>query len=299
MWTIERARRRLILAPLAALCAASLSWPAVAEDRLDRVRETGELSVAVYRDFPPYSFPGDNGQYTGIDVDLAAALAARLGVRLRLNPVTPGEDSNDDLRNYVWKGPILGGGVSDVLLHVGMDPEYIKRNDKAELFNAYAREAVAVIYRRERIPALDTPLALSGHKVAVENDSISDYYLAGSFNGRLRSTAVRKTTVDDAVDAYLKGEVDAVMAPRGQLEGALFRRHQTAERYDFSEFVGLFRSSWDVGMAIKADNAELRRALQGALDALDRDGELDRLYARYGVTRSRPAPAGAVSARAD
>ncbi len=285
MWTNKKQHTLIASMTLAACMAAS---SAAAEDRLDRVREKGELSVAVYRDFPPYSFAGEGGRYTGIDVDLAQALADQLGVKLILNPVTAGEDSNDDLRTYVWRGPLINGAVSDVMLHIGMDPEYVKRNDKADLFNAYQRETVAVIYHDDVISNLDSPLSLSGHKVAVENDSISDYYLSGSFNGRLASAAVRKTTVDQAVDAYLKGEVDAVMAPRGQLEGAMFRLKQTTTQHDVSEFAGLFRSSWDVGMAIKSDNPELKAALVKAMDSLRQSGKLDTLYQAYGVKRAEP-----------
>ena len=278
---------------VAALATSAVSFSASAqdEDRLQKIREKGEMSIAVYRDFPPYSFAGEGGRYTGVDVDLANAIAQQLGVKLILNPVTAGEDSNDDLRTNIWRGPLINGSVSDVMLHLGMDPEYVKRNDKVDLFNAYQRETVAVIYHSDVIEKLDSPLNLSGHKVAVENDSISDYYLSGGFNGRLASAAVRKPTVEDAVDAYFKNEVDAVMAPRGQLEGALFKRKQSAAELDISEFVGLFRSSWDVGMAIKAGNPKLRAELEKVLATLQQNGQLDAIYQRYGVKRAEPKAA--------
>ncbi|WP_028007034.1 substrate-binding periplasmic protein [Solimonas flava] len=259
--------------------------PAMAGDRLDEIRERGELSVAVYRDFPPYSY-AEGGRYVGVDVDLAQALSERLGVRLSLRPFYADENSDDDLRNQVWKGHYLGGGVADLMLHVGLDPEYVKRNDKAELFNVYQRETVGVIYRPGRFARFDSPLALAGHKVAVEVDSISDYYLSGAFNGRLRDSAVRKLNVGEAIDAWIKGEVDAVMAPRGQLEGALFRTGAEAPRFEISEFTGLFRTSWDVGMAIKAGNPQLKAALVDALAALRRDGRLQTIYAAYGLTQA-------------
>lgn len=298
MWTNKHSR--LLTASItlvAALATSAVSFTAGAqdEDRLQKIREKGEISVAVYRDFPPYSYAGEGGRYTGVDVDIANALAQQLGVRLILNPVTAGEDSNDDLRTNIWRGPLINGSASDLMLHLGMDPEYVKRNDKADLFNAYQRETVAVIYHSDVIEKLDSPLSLSGHKVAVENDSISDYYLSGGFNGRLASAAVRKTTVEEAVDAYFSNEVDAVMAPRGQLEGALFKRKQSAAELDISEFVGLFRSSWDVGMAIKAGNPQLRAALEKAMATLQQSGELDTIYARYGVKRAEPKVAATAS----
>jgi ABC-type amino acid transport substrate-binding protein len=281
--------RTLIAATTCAIIGATAGAAnANAEDRLDRINERGELSVAVYRDFAPYSFADDKGRYTGIDVDIAEALAKQLGVRLVLRPVMAGEDSDDDLRNNIWRGPLIGGSVSDLMLHIGMDPEYVQRTEKAELFNAYQRETVAVVYNAQKLTALETPMALAGHRVAVENDSISDFYLSGAFNGRLRSSIVRKPSADEAVAAYLAGEVDAVMAPRGQLEGALFKAQQTASRVDITEFVGLFRTSWDVGMAIASGNPALKAALMDAMNGLQQSGQLDALYSRYGVTRAQP-----------
>ncbi|HSF47431.1 MAG TPA: amino acid ABC transporter substrate-binding protein, partial [Burkholderiales bacterium] len=96
---------------------------------LQAVRENGRLRVAVYKDFPPFSANGE-----GIDVDLAAALAAKLGLKLELFWIQPDESVEDDLRNAVWKGHYLGGGVADVMLHAPVDPEYARRIEKVRLF---------------------------------------------------------------------------------------------------------------------------------------------------------------------
>lgn len=265
-----------------------LAFTVQAEDRLDQIRERGEISVAVYRDFAPYSYADADGHYVGIDVDLAKALAQALSVKLDLRPVIAGDDSDDDLRVNIWRGPLINGSASDLMLHIGLDPEYIKRTEKAELFGAYQRETVSVIYRKQQIGTLDTPLKLAGQKVGVEVDSISDYYMSGAFNGRLRTSAVRLLSVDEAVALYLKSELDAVMAPRGQLQGALFRAHAGASAVTIGDFVGLFRTQWDVGMAIKAGNPQLRSALQTALNQLRDSGKLREIYAAYGVTLQDP-----------
>jgi len=295
MSTETRGRR----AWLPALCAAALllCGTAAAEDRLQQLRETGVLEVAVYRDFPPYSYPGSDGSYTGVDVDLAAALAQRLGLRLKLRPFLADENMDDDLRNQVWKGHYLGGGVADLMLHVGLDPAYAERQDKVSLFNAYQHETLAVIYRPRRGPPIDSPLALADRRIGVEVDTIGDYYLSGAFNGRLRTAAVRKLSVSEAIAAYLKGEVDAVMAPRSQLQGALHRAGIKAEEFEINEFAGSFRTSWDVGMAVKAGNPELEQALRAALDELRSEGRLQALFAAHGVEQALPSSPAALAAR--
>lgn len=58
----------------------------------DAIIAAGELKVAVYKDFAPYSFE-DHGQPRGVDVELAQALATALGVRLQLIWAPPGKSS--------------------------------------------------------------------------------------------------------------------------------------------------------------------------------------------------------------
>jgi polar amino acid transport system substrate-binding protein len=271
-----------------ALPAASADEPAeTVPDQLDQARERGGLEVAVYRDFPPYSYQ-DQGRYTGVDVDLTGALAKQLGLTLRLRPITAGEDTDDDLRNNIWKGHYLGGGVADLMLHVGMDPQYVERQHKAELIGAYFHEAVSIAYRPGRYRHLQTPLELAGSQVAVELASISDYFMSGAYAGRLRTSAVRMPTAMAAVQAFANDEVDAVMAPRGELQGLLKQLGGPAIETRSTEIQGLFRTQWDVGMAIKAGNPKLKSALLEALSQLRQSGELQRIFAQYGIDYMAP-----------
>ena len=74
---------------------------------LGRVKELGVLRVAVYRDNRPWSWRKD-GRLVGIDVDLAQALAKGLGVRADIAELVADESADDDLRNGVWRGGLLG-----------------------------------------------------------------------------------------------------------------------------------------------------------------------------------------------
>ncbi|MDB5970259.1 MAG: ABC-type amino acid transport substrate-binding protein [Hydrocarboniphaga sp.] len=262
-------------------------------DQLDQARERGGLEVAVYRDFPPYSYQ-DQGRYTGVDVDLAGALARQLGLTLRLRPISAGDDTDDDLRNNIWKGHYLGGGVADLMLHVGMDPEYVKRQDKAELIAPYFHEAVSIAYRPGRYRNMTTPLSLVGTKVGVELGSISDYYMSGAYGGRLRTSAERLPTATAAVQAFANDEVDAVMAPRGELQGLLKQLGGPAIETRSTELQGLYRTAWDVGIAIKAGNPKLKAALLAALSQLQQSGELQKIFAQYGIDYVAPEMAAPI-----
>ena len=72
----------------------------------DQMIAAGELKVAVYKDFAPYSFE-DGATPRGVDVELAQALAKALGVQLKLIWAPAGEKLDDDLRDYIWRGSQL------------------------------------------------------------------------------------------------------------------------------------------------------------------------------------------------
>lgn len=75
---------RLLL--LVILCiAGSLGARA---DRLDDIRQRGELVVGVKTDYEPFGFRDATGAWVGFDVDVAQGLADAVGVKLRLEPVT-------------------------------------------------------------------------------------------------------------------------------------------------------------------------------------------------------------------
>ena len=277
---------------LAATLATCFAQARDETDTLSAVKSRGVLEVAMYDAFPPWSYKGADNKPSGVDVEIGRALADKLGVSFKPRLFVADENMSDDLRNNVWKGHYLGGGVADVMLHVAADPQFAAMEDQTSFFGAYFHEAVTVVYHPSKLKAFETPLALTGHKVAVEIDSISDYYMSGAFNGRLRSVAVRKPSLSEAVAAFKAGEVDAVMAPRGELQGLI----KTAQLNDLvfkeQQLIGMFRTAWDVGMAVKnEDDKSLRDALAKALEQLKSEGKLAAIFAAHGIEYVVPAAA--------
>lgn len=76
--------KKLLIAAGLALAVGSL--PASA-DVLDKIKEKGVLVVGVKADYKPFGFRDPSGAIVGIEPDLAADVAKRLGVKLELVPV--------------------------------------------------------------------------------------------------------------------------------------------------------------------------------------------------------------------
>ncbi len=167
----------------AVLFCSLLLWCATAQAQVrnyDAIIAAGELKVAVYKDFPPYSFE-DHGKPRGVDVELAQALASALGVRLQLIWAPPGEKLDDDLRDYIWRGsPLRHQQLADLMMRVPYDQAYAqKRNELGELENAqvamfgpYQQERWQVAYDRRRLASVASVAVFQQHPIGVEVDSV-------------------------------------------------------------------------------------------------------------------------------
>lgn len=271
-----------------ALVGALISGGAAAAS-LDKVKSAGVMRVAVYRDFAPWSWRQD-GKLVGIDVDLAEALAKAIGVRADLVDFMADEDVGDDLRNMIWRGPLIGGSAADLMMHVPYDRAFSLANDRAVFLAPYYREGFQMAC------GVDTdcevaPPQFKGKRLVAELDSIPDFYLSGSFGGVLRSDVQHLTSGDAALTAVKEGRADAVLATRAQVEHALMGGNAKV-KVRHGPLPALPSPGWDVGLAVKDDSRDLGDALERAVAGLQKDGTLAAIFAKYGVTPKAPLSAG-------
>ncbi len=76
-----------ITAVVAAVAALAISARTVAADQLDDIKKKGTLVVGVKTDYPPWGMRDSSGTVVGMEPDMAADVAKRLGVKLELVPV--------------------------------------------------------------------------------------------------------------------------------------------------------------------------------------------------------------------
>ena len=79
--------RQMTRAAFLAALAFMTFGPALAADGVDAIKQRGTLIVGVKADYRPFGFRDPNGNLIGIEPDLAADVAKRLGVKLELVPV--------------------------------------------------------------------------------------------------------------------------------------------------------------------------------------------------------------------
>lgn len=71
-----------------ALAATLAAVPALAQDTLAKIKEKGVLTVGVKNDYKPWGFLEPSGKIVGLEIDLARAIADKIGVKLDMLPVT-------------------------------------------------------------------------------------------------------------------------------------------------------------------------------------------------------------------
>jgi len=287
---------RLFLALWLTLCCALAQADVVRVRAFDDIIESGVLKVAMYENFPPYSYQQD-GQPRGVDFELAQKLAEGLGLKLEVLWVTPDETLDDDLRNFIWKGHYLRRDVlADVMLRVPYDREFsYKRNELGELINElvvmfgpYQRERWQTAYDDRRIEDMPSVAVFQYHPIGVEVDSVPSFYLSSVFEGRLAKNLHHYPSVQQAFAALKEGEVDATMATRGEIEWLMAQAGDSHLKLAENAYPNMGKQVWDLGMAVHESNRQLAYALEEVLEPLILEGGMEKLYAKHGLHYELP-----------
>lgn len=251
---------------------------------LDQIQDRGWIEFAVYENFPPWSWE-KAGKPTGVDIEIGRLVAKSLEVDARFNFVTAGETLDADLRNNVWKGPLVGDAVSNVMLHVPYDSEYACRHEQVVFTGQAYAENLAIAYSEAFYEdSKPVPAYFRFDKVVVENDTISDFYLSTVAGGQMKGNVLRFPNYTEALAAAASGDAPAAMGPIGQLEFSLpdgFAVHEPP-------LLGLAKRSWTIGVAVRHTYRALGYAVDGAIEEALAAGQIQQIFADYGLTFAAP-----------
>ncbi len=155
----------------AAAQAATFEGPVLPDDRtgrLERILQRGRLIVGVKDDYPPWGMRDAAGNIVGLEIDLAADLAARLGVELQMIPVSAAN-----------RLPRLEQGVVDLVIATLGDTE--ERRQISDLIQPHYYASGVVLFGRPDLPYTDwgqlrgRPVCLTGG--AYFNRTLQERYL--------------------------------------------------------------------------------------------------------------------------
>jgi ABC-type amino acid transport substrate-binding protein len=246
-----------------------------------RVHSTKILRVGVYRKFAPFHEDGQGG----IDDDIGAELARRLGVNVTVISYLAGDEMEDDFRNIIWKGHYLGIPVSDVMLHVPTDEALAKSAPQVQIFGAYAKEETIVAYDKDRLSNWKGMESLGSLRLGVEMQSMPDLYLS-SFGAQYNSQIDHFPQLTEAVAELKAGKLQVVLGSRSKTESAI---GPDRDRFVFMQFKGgIYGRALNLGVAVNKGETKLKQELQNAITAMRTDGALQKIYAKHFATWVAP-----------
>ena len=218
----------------------------------------GVLTMATNATFPPYEYYEGN-EIIGIDVDIADAIAKKLGLELKI------EDMEfNSIIIAVTQGKADIGRAGMTVME--------ERLDAVNFSDSYATGIQAIIVAKDSdIQGVDD---LKGKKIGVQLMTTGDIYATDDF-GKENVEAYNKGA--DAVMALKQGKVDAVIIDN-QPALAFVRETEGLKVLDTQYKVE------DYAAALSKDNEGLLTAVNGALAELEQDGTLQSIIEKYIVT---------------
>ena len=253
--------KRILSALLALfLLAALLTVGASAEeDLLQKIQSRGTIIVGLEGDWAPWSFVDENDELMGFDVEVARAIAEKLGVEAE---IIPGE----------WDGLFAGmdAGRYDMVVNgVEVTPERTEKYDFADPY-AYIRTALIVRGDNEDIKTFED---LKGKKTA--NSIASTYMNLAEDYG---ATCYGVDTLDETLTMVLQGRVDAT------LNAIVSYTDYLAQHPDANlKVVATTEDASNVAIPMRKgdETASLLEAVNKAIAELHEEGVLSELSIKY------------------
>lgn len=233
--------------------------PENSDASLDNVTEKGVLILGLDDSFPPMGFRNDDNEIVGFDIDLAEAVAKKLGVELKVQPIS-----------WDAKQMELDSGNIDMIWN-GMSYNE-ERAAAMNLSDPYLNnDMVFVVANDSELKAISD---LSGKKIAVQNGSTAQEILEASDIYSSIEEVGFKDNMTALLDMETKG-CDAVFMDKVVAEYTI-----TANGKDYKILEeGLSPEVYVIGFR-KNDQA-LRDAVQNALSELKADGTVSEIATKW------------------
>jgi ABC-type amino acid transport substrate-binding protein len=178
------------------------------------------------------------------------------------------------------------------MLHMPDDRELALRNELVVMGGSYASEKTILAWSKTDLGDIPTMTDFTEYRIAVENDSIADFYLGGIAGGAIVKNILHQPTMTDAVKAMVDGEASGVMGPMAQIEFELGKVGERRKNFGVGKTTpaGLAQGTWSYGFAVRMNYRDLYYAVEQALADGVADGRIKAIYEKYGLTYNPPPP---------
>jgi polar amino acid transport system substrate-binding protein len=238
---------------------------ALAKTLPSSVAKAGKLTIGIDATYAPNEYKNSNGQPIGWDVDLADAIAAKLGVKT--------DYTISKFDNII---PSVTGGRYD--LGVSSFTDTTEREKQVDFVNYYS---AGVLWASPKGKTVD-PDNACGLKVAVEagtyedTDEVPAKSKACTDAGKAAIQVLKYDGQDQATNALVLGQVDAMSADSPITEYAISKQKDKIQAAGKTFDVAPYGIAVDKG-------SKLTDVIKNSLQALIDDGTYTKILAKWGV----------------
>lgn len=225
------------------------------ENELNLV-EDGKLIMSTNAAFPPYESTDDDGNFVGIDVEVAEAIADKLGLELVI-----------DNMEFTAALEAAQKGKSDmVMAGVTVDPD---REMVMDFSNSYAKGVqVVIVPENSTITKIED---LEGKKIGTQMGTTGYIYCTDDYGDE---NVVAYDNGITAVQALLKNQIDCVVIDNAPAQ-AFVKENAGLKVLDTEYAVE------DYAIGFKKGNTALKDAVNEALAELIADGTVQKIIDKY------------------
>lgn len=216
--------------------------------------ESGKLIVATNAEFPPYEYH-DGDKIVGIDMEIADAIASKLGVQV-------------EIEDIAFDSVILEvtSGKADLGLAGITATE--ERKQSVDFSDSYTSSKQLIIVKEDSEVASGADL--EGKTIGVQTGTTGDLMVSDIKD----ATPERYAKGMDAVQALSQGKIDAVV-----IDSEVAKKF--VEETSGLKVLDEAYAEENYAIAVKKGNTELLDAVNKALSELKADGTIDGIIAKY------------------
>ena len=218
--------------------------------------EPGKLIMSTNAAFPPYEMTTDSGEFEGIDIETAQAIADKLGLELQI----------DDMDFDAALLAVQQGKSDMVMAGVTVTDE---RQNVMDFTDSYATGIQSIIVKEDSdIASVDD---LAGKKIGTQRGTTGYLYCSDDFG-------------DENVVAYDDGLTAVQMLNNGQVDCVVIDNAPAKEFIAANPGLKLLDTAYveeDYAIGVGKGNTELKDAINTALEELKADGTLQAIVDKY------------------
>lgn len=258
----------LAVLPLALTGCVSTATDSSSSNSEVKLVKSGTLSVCTNTPYKPFEYE-DNGTIIGLDADIANAIASDLGVKAQLTSISfEGLDSGTGLSTGQCDIALAGIGVTDA------------RKSKMEFTTVYFDDNLAILVPKGS--SITSAADLKGVAVGAQQATSGETYAKA--NG---AQVIQYEDTSLMFSALKTGQVKAVAANLSVVSEAL-----TNDPNSFKIAYQDSKNTEEIAAAVSSNNKALLAKANATIDKLKKNGELDKMKAKWvGTTSSTSASA--------